>query len=710
MKLQSILYFFYFIFFLFANISVGGQNTRDNGTRIKNLLAQCDSIKSNFMIAAKDDGALLRKLAFEGLQFTLKNDVNSNARFHYYIASGFIFQQPANVDSITYYFLKSLNEAKQSKSAQLILMSATSMMHIGFEMQNAAQTEAYKNVVQSIVDTTKDQTALQDGYAALATYYQQKAYYNTAQTFLLKSIELQQKQPVNEWALKDKTDFANRCYTLAQLYVNTNTYDKATFALNAGRPFADDYLIDMRYKLMLMNIFSKTNNIDSALYYLHTYINPIEDKFKDRATIPDFMIVSNLYISNYYIGKKQYEKARPYLEKVNAYPENKIQPFEAYQIQKTTGLYYEQTGDFTKAIALFTKALPVAEQLSKEDYADLLKYLAIAYKGAGNLSLSTQFYNKYIESLDSLTNEKLSRNFADQQTRYETNQKQQQIVALDKENKLKVLQLQNAARTKWLLVIGLSGLSAIALLLFFIYRNREKLNKQLNVQKEELQKLNSQLSVANDTKAKLFGIISHDLRSPVSKVAQLIHLQKKHPGMLSEQDVKKHEENINQSMENVLETMEDLLLWSKSQMQQFKVEKTKVNISDIVARECGFLQYAMAEKNITINNLPGNFFQITDENFITVIIRNLLQNAIKYGNANTEILITSDAVQLKIINASSHADVEVLNDQLNNKQINSNTSGLGLQIVSDLAAQLAVDIFFKQQSNNHIAAVIQFTN
>ena len=47
--------------------------------------------------------------------------------------------------------------------------------------------------------------------------------------------------------------------------------------------------------------------------------------------------------------------------------------------------------------------------------------------------------------------------------------------------------------------------------------------------------LNNELSVANDTKAKLFGVISHDLRAPVSSIVQLLHLQKENPESFNKQ-------------------------------------------------------------------------------------------------------------------------------------------------------------------------------
>ena len=91
----------------------------------------------------------------------------------------------------------------------------------------------------------------------------------------------------------------------------------------------------------------------------------------------------------------------------------------------------------------------------------------------------------------------------------------------------------------------------------------------MNQRNQQLDELNNELSIANDTKAKLFGVISHDLRSPVSSIVQLLHLQKENPEHFNTELQNQYNERLNKASENVLETMEDLLLWSKSQMNNF---------------------------------------------------------------------------------------------------------------------------------------------
>ena len=182
-----------------------------------------------------------------------------------------------------------------------------------------------------------------------------------------------------------------------------------------------------------------------------------------------------------------------------------------------------------------TQALPVAQQLDKGLYSNILQYMALAYKGKGDLQKALQYYGLYTGVKDTLTKEKISRNFADLETRYQTAEKENQIVVLDQKNKLNVLELKQASNTRTLLILGLISLGIFSLLLYFLYRNKEKLNKILNQRNQQLDELNNELSVANDTKAKLFGVISHDLCAPISSIVQLLHLPKERPQQFTDE-------------------------------------------------------------------------------------------------------------------------------------------------------------------------------
>jgi signal transduction histidine kinase len=439
------------------------------------------------------------------------------------------------------------------------------------------------------------------------------------------------------------------------------------------------------------------------------YNNQLAIHTKNQSSFPSELVSSNLNIAIYYIDQKQYDKALPYVNKGDSLAAVIQSPFLIFQAQMIKGRYFEETGKFQQALPLLTQALPVALQLSKELYSNILKYMALSYKGLGNGKSALQYYEQYVQVQDTLTKEKISRTFADLETHYQTNEKENRIITLDQKNKLDILELKEASNTRRLLILGLISLGIFSLLLYFIYRNKEKLNKILNQRNQQLDELNNELSVANDTKAKLFGVISHDLRAPVSKIVQLLHLQKENPQHFKSELRGQYDERLNRASENVLETMEDLLLWSKSQMKNFTPQYKTVKILPLLSQETELFEEQIKEKELRINlHVSQDTSQNTDENFIAVILRNLIQNAIKQSDNKSAITINADANTISITNTAGGKNATELNSMLQQTQVSSKYSGLGLQIVKDLATRLGIKIYYRQEDVQNVSAIVSW--
>jgi signal transduction histidine kinase len=121
------------------------------------------------------------------------------------------------------------------------------------------------------------------------------------------------------------------------------------------------------------------------------------------------------------------------------------------------------------------------------------------------------------------------------------------------------------------------------------------------------------------------------------------------------------------------------------------------------------LQEHLADGNLSIDcRVPDSFVQNTDENFLSVIIRNLLQNAVKYSDGDKVIIISSSGQKLTITNPSSKTAAESLNRRLDNTKVDSKGSGLGLQIAADLATRLGTRLFFREETGKDLTAVLSW--
>ena len=156
--------------------------------------------------------------------------------------------------------------------------------------------------------------------------------------------------------------------------------------------------------------------------------------------------------------------------------------------------------------------------------------------------------------------------------------------------------------------------------------------------------------------------------------------------------------------------MEDLLLWSKSQMNNFMPEYKPVKILPLLTQETELFEEQIKEKelNINIEVNPDNS-QNTDENFMAVILRNLMQNAIKQCDNKATITIQANDNSISITNPAKNKNAADLNAMLQQTEVSSKYSGLGLQIVKDLATRLGIKIYYRQEDAQKVAAIISWT-
>lgn len=671
--------------------------------KVKAWLDYCSVLRLN-KNGAKDNYVALQQAGLKGLQMLPPGDDSDKASFDLYTALGLYYQ--IKFDSAQYYFYASLHSAQQARATKLIAGASEALMSLNFQLQQFDKVDSCKNILQSIADTSKDNAILQDIYSAFGSYYQQKSFYSTAQDYYIKSIQLREKTVDTTQNSKAKFDYAIQCDQLSKLYLNTEMPDKSLEALRQGERFASiSPVVSNRLLSSFVEAFTTSGNIDSALYYN----NLLTKNTANQSIFPSELVTSNLNIAIYYIDHKEFNNAIPYVNKGDSLASVIKSPFLIFQAQMIKGRYDAATGKYDEAISLLTKAMPVAQQLNKDLYSNILQYMAIAFKGKNDLKTSLQYYEQYVDLKDTLTKEKISRTFADLETHYQTAEKENQIVVLDQKNKLNILELQQASNTRLLLILGLISLGIFSLLLYFIYRNKEKLNKILNERNRQLDEVNHELSIANDTKARLFGVISHDLRAPVSSIIQLLHLQKENPENFSNELRNQYNDRLNKASENVLETMEDLLLWSKSQMNNFTPQYTKVRLAPLLSREIDLFEEQIKDKNLQIHlNVSQEISQYTDENFITIILRNLIQNAIKQCDQKGTITINADSNRITITNPAGNANAEELNALLQQNLVSSKYSGLGLQIVKDLASRLGIKILYQNAGDRKIMAVISW--
>jgi signal transduction histidine kinase len=344
---------------------------------------------------------------------------------------------------------------------------------------------------------------------------------------------------------------------------------------------------------------------------------------------------------------------------------------------------------FAESERYFTESKKLAEETSN---AEILVNNSLAFarleEAKGNYKSALDYYKRFTTINDSLFSQEKKNEIAGLEGKHN-------MAVKDNEIAINKLMLANQRKTQWGLIAGLIFAGVTGGLLYRQASNRKKTNTTLMV-------LNNQLDEANKVKTKFFGILSHDLRSPVANLINFLELQKNEPELLSDEQRSRHQQKISESAEDLLNNMESMLLWSKEQMENFKPQIKNVAVSDLFdylqkffpQNDAVKLRFAEAQ-GLTVS---------TDENYLRVIMQNLTSNAIKAVNHSPNGFIEWTAKKegnktvLSITDNGPGINEEQLKSLFNGDSISANSrTGFGFHLIQDLAKAIQYKILVQSK-------------
>lgn len=266
----------------------------------------------------------------------------------------------------------------------------------------------------------------------------------------------------------------------------------------------------------------------------------------------------------------------------------------------------------------------------REELERTYKFLSEAYVGLKDVNNAFTFQSRYIALHDSLYDERQAQEIAVIQNRFTTEMNKAQIDLLTKEAAVQASEIKS--QKAWLyFYIGCFSL-ALLLVLVLYSNNRSTARAKTELEEKNLaiQRQSKQLQNLNATKDKLFSIISHDLRSPLSSLKALMELVGT-PGLTQEEFV-----NITivlkRNLDSVYGDLDNLLMWAQSQLKGLQAVPDAINLRELVDEKIRLFAETASAKNIQLNNLIGETVSVkADRNHLNLIIRNLVANAIKFN-------------------------------------------------------------------------------
>lgn len=649
----------------------------------------CEKILAEFT-GKPESLELLIKTGTEGLALTSEKDHEYKFLFHQAIGSGYYYKQ--DFTSASQHFEEAYNEATKANLVEKSIKPLGNLVLIYHYMglQGKADTTAQK--LKQIAETNDTLKNKSDIYYNLGVYnQQQKFYYGIALDNFLKSVSLGKAIADTTKTVKLKTDYAVKNMMVADVYLFLKQPEKALQYLEVVKPYLGlSAIVDITAYGKFVRSYVELNNQQEAT----TYYNLLNDVITQSPGKWSEAVSSNLELADLYLKKGDLKTAKFYIDKADKQSKLDNKEILTSSVNLSYGEYYKAMKNYPKAINYYRIAASGTSIYNKEQYADLLKSLTYTELQVGDKNALASF-DKYTQLTDSLTQSKISLNLAEMEAVYQNENKQQQIAA-------KNIQLSAARTQKLWLIAGIALTALITVLLIIIYRNKKKTADILNGKNKKLAILNTELNEANQTKAKLFSIIGHDLRSPISQVYQFLKLQQLNPDALNAQQKNELTNKIQSATGSLLETMEDLLLWSKTQMNEFKPNLQPVEIASTIEGCKQLLQLNSDAKNITYKQEIDSSIIETDPNFLQTILRNLLQNAIKASPQNGVIEIATasekNCFKLHIKNEGGSFSQQQYLQSINTDANAGNLNGLGLKLVDELSRKIGATVFFKTTS------------
>ena len=159
---------------------------------------------------------------------------------------------------------------------------------------------------------------------------------------------------------------------------------------------------------------------------------------------------------------------------------------------------------------------------------------------------------------------------------------------------------------------------------------------------ESLEKVNKDLTDANNTKDKMFSIISHDLLGPIGNIKESLEVIVSGEVTMDEKNMQSFLQSVWASVGSSYSLLENLLFWARSQQGRLAHKPKKINLSTLIKDTIHLLKGVASQKSIQLkSNLQTEEMVFADRNAVKTILRNLMSNAIKFTEANG--LITIDA-------------------------------------------------------------------
>ncbi len=537
------------------------------------------------------------------------------------VALGAIGKKVEGIDSIK----KSLTVSKNLNNTKLLAegyFSLGNLYKTNDNLPDAIASYKLANEKYNLLENDPNKNIVTNN---LAIAYFHSGNFTEALNYYLQDVLINKQT-------NDEIKLAKNYGNLSLVYKTLKNYDKANYyvqqAILIQKKTDQKFNLSISY-LSAGNIKRKLKQYDSAFYFNKAALNISKD-LKD--TIGIAFAYAN--IASVYFSKKEYANAI-----INYFNAAKL--FEQQQYtSKVLGCYsrlstsYRLNGEYSNALIYANRAYIMAKKLNNMiSLEEVTEALYKTYYELNNYKQALIYRDLNVAYKDSLINEEKIREIAKIETSYEIKSRDSEIALLNKNQEIAAIKAKENKQIKYFLII----IAALLIVIIAVVYNRYLAQKKI---KFELAEANTQLKELNASKNKFFAIIAHDLRNPITAFNNLTSALVNNFKQLTEEQLLNYLENLKKSSEQFNGLLENLLQWALSQTSTLNIQIKEFDLSDLIQKNIDLLTQNALQKNISLSfDNMAKTKAYADPSTIDIVFRNIISNAIKFSNNDSQIKI-----------------------------------------------------------------------
>ncbi len=247
------------------------------------------------------------------------------------------------------------------------------------------------------------------------------------------------------------------------------------------------------------------------------------------------------------------------------------------------------------------------------------------------------------------------------------------------------------SREIYFIDIGFTYLMAMLVMYFiisYLLKNYNIAQQQAESQALEIKQQHAYLENLNIEKDKILAIISHDLRSPLASIQSFLEILNQTKLTDSTRD------EINQQLlkqtKNTSEMLGNLLAWSRAQLKGGNIELKPLSVIETLDLAYTLHHENARNKGVSLHIMaPDSLYVMADQEMLQVVIRNLVNNAIKFtpegGLIQLNAVENEEGIEITIrdngVGIQDHKKKEIFSLNIRATQGTQNEKGIGLGLL-----------------------------